>query len=119
MQKKCWEFWVTHIVGETPPVSDASQGMAQYLALQEATNEMYTPATDRAIDLMEFWYKAKDKQTSAAEELDGIANELKEMVVEAGGWGLAFGDSRLHYKPNKNGQRRFSTKGLSRDCFTR
>ena len=117
MQKACWEFWVAHIVGEAPPVSDASKGMTQYLALQEATNEMYAPATDRAIDLMEAFYKTKDEQVAVDSKLDGITNELKKMVVDTGGWGLAFGDSRLNYKPNKNGQRRLSTKGLRRDCF--
>jgi predicted phage-related endonuclease len=117
IQKTCWKFWRDSVIGETPPDKDASQGMAHYLALQEATSEMYAPATDRAIDLMELWYKAKDKQNNVSDELDAVANELKEMITSTGGWGLTFGDARLHFKPNKNGRRTFSTKGLSRELF--
>lgn len=119
IQRACWEFWAHHILEESPPASDATDGMSKYLAIQEATNAEYAMANDDDIDLVVAWFAAKDKQDAADRELTGIANRLKERVVATGGWGLAFGDNRLHYKPNKNGRRTLSLKGLSRDCFSK
>lgn len=119
IQRACWEFWAHHILEETPPVADATEGMAQYLAAQEATSAEYAMGDDEAIDLVMAWFAAKDKQATADRELTGIVNRLKEKVTITGGWGLAFGDNRLHFKPNKNGRRTLSMKGLSRDCFSK
>ena len=115
IQRACWSFWANCILTATEPPADATEAMAQYLARKEAVNEMYAPATDDDFRLIKAFYKAKDAELAATTELNLIANQLKKRVTDTGGWGLAFGDSRLHFKPNKNGKRTFSTKGLKRD----
>lgn len=108
-------FWRDHILTEIPPSPDASKGMAQYMALQEATSEEYHRAEDADYDIMRKLFTLRGQEKQIGTDLDAVANELKDRVVAHGGWGTEFNGEftgRLHYKPNKNGKRAFSVKGI-------
>lgn len=115
LAQACLDFWRDHILTGLPPAPDASKGMRLYLAMQEATNAEFQPAEDKDYDLMRKFYALRNQQKHVEESLDATANEMKERVVKHGGWGVEYDGEftgRLHYKPNKNGKRSFSTKGV-------
>ena len=111
-------FWTDCVIGDRLPPPDASEGMKQHLALQEAASEEYLPGDSTHEGYLDGLEAAKAKIAEGEAEKKTWQNQLRAAIVDSGGIGLYFNSEtrkgRVSYKENKRGVKTLVTTGAKR-----